>query len=70
MSFEAQGVWIDEPDFFEGVADIVARRLALEGYQVVRSPQFGQASGAKLAYYARRDKANFPREQIEVKRLD
>ena len=43
-------VWIEDPSFVDGLADLVARRLTLAGEHVVRMPNAERENSRKIFY--------------------
>ena len=63
-------VWIEDKSLFPNVADLVARYLTLEGYEVVRDLRCGRIEGPKLIYSRRVGENISPRDEIEVKQIN
>lgn len=66
MSMKADGFWIDDGDVFELLADLLARKLTLEGYSVARCPDFGRMGAAVLRYSVKPGMRGNGRSEIEV----
>lgn len=58
-------VKIQDSAFLEGVADLIARLLTLDGYGIVRDPDFERTGGVKL-FYSRRKCSGDPRDDILI----
>jgi hypothetical protein len=50
ICFQPDGVYLDDKDFFDGLADCVARKLATCGRQVIRPLNFGRVGGGAIIY--------------------
>lgn len=50
LSFEVDGVYVDDAAFLEGLADCAARKLTLLGYQVARPLNFGHKESGAILY--------------------
>jgi hypothetical protein len=50
ISFQPDSVHLEDKSFFDGLADCVARKLAICGWQVIRPLSFGRAGGGAILY--------------------
>ena len=50
INFTANKAWPENPSSFDGIADVVAKILALEGYEVARALAYGKIGGARILY--------------------
>jgi hypothetical protein len=66
LSMKADGYWVDDGDVFEGIADLMARKLTLAGYAVARCPDFGRIGAAIFCYSIKAGSAGNGRDQIDV----
>jgi len=66
MTFWPDGISLEEKAFFENIADLVARYLTLNDYQVARDPSSGRIGGPKLVYTRSADSAASGRNQVQV----
>ena len=66
MGMKADGFWVDDGDAFELLADLLARKLTIEGYSVARCPDFGRMDAAVLRYSVKPGMRGHGRSEIEV----
>jgi len=66
LSLEEDGCWVDESDIFEGIADLMARKLTVAGYAVARCPDFGRIGAASFCYSIKAGSAGNGRDEIDV----
>lgn len=66
LSMKADGYWVDEGEVFEGIADLMARRLTLAGYAVARCPDFGRINAAILRYSIKAGSRGNGRHEIDI----
>lgn len=66
MSMKADGFWVDDGHAFEWLADLLARKLTLEGYSVARCPDFGRMGAAVLRYSVKPGMRGNGRSEIEI----
>jgi hypothetical protein len=69
INFKPSKAWVEEPSWFDGLADLVAKQLALDGHDVARALAFGKVGGAKVLY-SRKSSAGSVRDQLEICRVD
>ena len=69
INFKAHKAWAEESASFDGLADVVAKHLALEGYEVARALAYGKVGGAKVLYKRKAVSGNV-RDQLEIQRIN
>lgn len=68
LCMDADGYWVDNGIVFDGIADLVARKLVLRGYYVVRSPDVSRVGAGFFLYSIRDGSSGNGRNEIEVLR--
>jgi hypothetical protein len=68
LNFKPINAWGEESSSFDGLADVVAKRLALEGYEVARALAFGRVGGATMLY-TRKSTEGSVRDRLEIRRV-
>lgn len=69
INFKAHKAWTEEPASFDGLADVIAKHLALEGYEVARALAYGKVGGANVLY-TRKAISGTARDQLEIRRIN
>ncbi|MEO6994912.1 MAG: hypothetical protein ABI273_14990 [Lacunisphaera sp.] len=69
INFKADKVWTEEPLWFEGLADLIAKHLALDGFDVARAPSFGSIGGGKVLY-TRKASSGEVKDQLDIRRVE
>ena len=66
LNFKPTDAWVEESSSLDGLADVVAKRLALEGYEVARALAFGKIGGAKILYTRKSAEGNV-RDRLDIR---
>lgn len=68
LNFKPINAWAAESSSLDGLADVVAKRLALEGYEVAQALAFGRVGGAKILY-TRKSTEGSVRDRLDIRRV-
>lgn len=66
LSFCAAGVWVEDPSFFDDIADLTARFLTIAGFEVVRALEVDKMQGRKVRYCLRPERTIRERVSVET----
>jgi hypothetical protein len=66
LNLKADGFWIEESVVFEGVSDLLARKLTLAGNKVVRCPDDGRVGADIWIYSIKAGSRGTARGEIEI----
>jgi hypothetical protein len=68
IEFKPRKAWPENPSALDGLADLISKQLALEGYEVARSLSFGKIGGAKVLYSKKATNDDI-RDQLDIKHI-
>ena len=66
LSLKADGFWIEESGVFEGIADLLARKLTLAGNKVARCPDDGRVGADIWSYSMKAGSRGTARGEIDI----